>query len=1188
MKNIFAILLGVLFVGFSAQTTTPPTGASSTENYVYSRTYLEAVTTSSTTAKQVQGIQYFDGLGRPKQSIAIKASPLGRDVVTPIVYDGFGRQTREYLPIPQSSTTNGTIYTQNSGLVNYPVSDPTNIYASEKIYSEKVLENSPLDRVFQQVQPGNDWATKPINFDYQTNDSLEVKKYTITTTWTVANTDVYTTTSSLPTITTYADNTLYKNKVSDEDGNVSYEFKNGQGQTLLVRKVLSATQNADTYYVYNEYDQLALVIPPLASAKTALIQSDLDELCYQYRYDNQNRLVEKKLPGKGWEYMVYDQQDRLVLTQDAMLRGTTNNFTKRGWLFTKYDQFGRVVYTGFFANTATRETMQKSLNSMSSNAANNETRDNTGFAQNGLTVYYTKTAFPTGSMTILSVNYYDQYPSDLVTVPTSIQGETLLSAAFQTTEQRSTKSLPLASFVKNIDTDNWTKNYTFYDLKARAIGTHSYNYLGGYTKTESKLDFSGVPTETYTYHKRLSTDTEIVIKERFEYDNQNRLVKHWHNVNNAANDELLTFNEYNELGQLKNKKVGGNAGSPLQSVDYRYNVRGWMTGVNTNTDGSLQTNKLFNYRIFYNTLNPDFTGGTAKYNGNIAEITWKTNYANADDKIRNYSYEYDALNRLLSAKYFAKGTTNDQDYYNENLTYNLNGNIVTLKRYSNPPTGSTTAQKIDDLEYNYENAGYSNKLNKITLPVAEINNPSGYNALQNAISYDANGNMINQFDKNISSISYNFLNLPTEIVLPNSEKINYFYGADGTKIKKVRIINIGSSTATETTDYLNGFQYQSFSSYSENRSSKLLFFPTVEGYYSTDLENNPYNPKAGYVYNYTDHLGNVRLSYYKNSAGVLTILEENNYYPFGLKHSGYNNITGATPSYQYKYNGKELQETGMYDYGARFYMPDIGRWGVLDPLSELQFKHSPYTYTYNNPIFFNDPTGMIGEDPKPVPEFINGGKAKEIDEVVLTKATAKSSKESSISFTGINDLSAYYDARDHMAAAIRNSPAALATEKAEQNLANAMGTFAMGGSNIWASAGWSLFDTWTSYQDPEDQEAIAAVQLAVIGFQLKHGNVKGLQNLVDEVDEVAKVSGWVKKSVFKSLDPSIQKKVAAAIEKGIVAPTGKQGIIKLTASEAAQTGYQYKIKILGKGGDTRIYGNALENGHILFEKRMGH
>ncbi len=83
-------------------------------------------------------------------------------------------------------------------------------------------------------------------------------------------------------------------------------------------------------------------------------------------------------------------------------------------------------------------------------------------------------------------------------------------------------------------------------------------------------------------------------------------------------------------------------------------------------------------------------------------------------------------------------------------------------------------------------------------------------------------------------------------------------------------------------------------------------------------------------------------------------------------------------------------------------------------------------------------------------------------------------------------------------------------------------------------------------------------------------------------------SGWVKRSEFNSLDPSIQKKVADAIKNGIVAPTGKQGIIRLTATEAAQTGYQYKIKILGKGGDIRIYGNAMENGHIVFDKIMGH
>lgn len=75
-----------------------------------------------------------------------------------------------------------------------------------------------------------------------------------------------------------------------------------------------------------------------------------------------------------------------------------------------------------------------------------------------------------------------------------------------------------------------------------------------------------------------------------------------------------------------------------------------------------------------------------------------------------------------------------------------------------------------------------------------------------------------------------------------------------------------------------------------------------------------------------------------------------------MKHEGYNVLAGNS-AYQYKYNGKELQENGTYDYGARFYMPDIGRWG--DPRS--QYTHEAHSYVWNNPIFFNDPTGMTGE-----------------------------------------------------------------------------------------------------------------------------------------------------------------------------------------------------------------------------------
>ena len=161
-----------------------------------------------------------------------------------------------------------------------------------------------------------------------------------------------------------------------------------------------------------------------------------------------------------------------------------------------------------------------------------------------------------------------------------------------------------------------------------------------------------------------------------------------------------------------------------------------------------------------------------------------------------------------------------------------------------------------------------------------------------------------------------------------------------------------SGGALVTTDYINGFQY-------ENNS--LKFFHQPEGF--VEYKNNQYI----YNYIYKDHLGNNRLVYADlNKDGVINpaneIIEENNYYPFGLKHKGYNELATENPSgYKYKFGGKELNnELGLdlYDFGARNYDPALGRWLNVDPLAENSRRWTPYNYAYNNPIYFVDPDGM--------------------------------------------------------------------------------------------------------------------------------------------------------------------------------------------------------------------------------------
>lgn len=989
------VLLLCLFVPFI---TMAQSSLSVTENYTYIKKCLD-----SSCQKKSEVVSYYDGLGRTRQMIGIKETPLGRDLVMPTLYDDSGKKTRDYLPVPQSGTTSGALYQQSNSMTQFPVNDAANFYAGEKTFSEKTFESSPLNRLQQQVQRGNDWASKPVLYTYGVNlPGDKIRNFKVTTTWEDGATKDKPVDTGL-----FSGSELQKRSLKDEDGLESIIFTNAKGQAVLERRVLSTDNYADTYYLYNKYNHLVFVLPPLASvaADIATNTDKQNSLIYQYKYDGKGRIVEQKVPGKGWELKIYDNQDRLVGIQDAELK-------KKGqWLYTQYDKFGRIVITGL-ASGGDRNAEQI----LAAGSGNMLRTNSVVFNRQGMDVFYDPgVTYPHASkwVALLAVNYYDSYPGYNFNpaFPANTPETTFLTET-PTADGRSTQGLSVLNLVKNLEDENWTKNYVYYDVNGRVIGTHSINHLGGYTKMNAKMDFDGNPLQMTTYHLRRPGEAGITVKERFVYDEKKRLKRHYHQVD-SKQEELLTENTYNELSQLVNKKVGGN----LQSIDYAYNVRGWLTDINKGQMAlSDLGGKLFSYKVKYaqkdGITNPDnvlFAGKnvSSRYNGNIAEIDWRSVetpgvYPSLTPK--RYGYAYDNINRLSAGFY-----QNPQNPYSkentESLLYDLNGNITNLYRTSVMDNGSTTATKIDDLIYTY-NGNRAVAIKDISL------NKTGYEGtVGSPMSYDDNGNIISMSDKHISEIKYNILGLPKEMSVdfgPSATNIATLYSADGSKLKKTsKGIVTGYNnvtTTTETIDYLDGFQYykkeittsggngsgtpiteddmttsmaramepMAFSpvlvdptvdpvlgggtigntTLLSDKTADLQFFPTAEGFY--DYTNNRY------IYQYKDILGNARVSFGRNSAGVLEIVDTNDYYPYGMNHLKTGGSYFGQNSYKkYKFLGNELQETGIYDMNARFYMPDVGRFMMHDPLSSITLD--PYGYASGNPMLFTDASGLAND-----------------------------------------------------------------------------------------------------------------------------------------------------------------------------------------------------------------------------------
>ncbi len=821
--------------------------------------------------KVTQTIAYFDGLGRPFQNVATQASPLKQDIVTPVTYDQYGRQGREYLPfvVENNGRYKSNDLTSQASFYSTAATFNNKIKSDAAPWAESAFDNSPLNRITQKGAPGTVWQpnlvtpanAKTIKMDYLTNvdgtlaGQEKIKIWTLTPVTLNSKPEFILASSAY-----YPSNSLYVNVTKDEENRQVREYTDKLGKVILkkVQEVTTAATQTDdhwtlTYYIYDEFERLRFVLQPKFIYRNSVYdglatqpkKDMLDSLSFEYRYDERGRMIYKRVPGAKQVDMVYDQLDRLVLSQDG------NQKVNSKWSFTKYDVLNRPIITGEIASANTWSQMVTAVAGVSTRYETTVSGNSVGYTLNQ--------TYPTAATIndIYTITYYDDY-----TFKTNLALGTAYDASipsgFNGVVNTRTKNLATGSKIRVLQSSpvQWLVTASYYDDRYRLLHSVGDDHLGNKNKITNEY-YGLTPWITKS---QLSHGSVLTSLTETTYDHMGRVKEVWQTMDALpATKTLLASNKYNELGQLIEKNIHStdNGTTFLQSNDYRFNIRGWLTNINNsvlNNDGTYNddSNDLFGMELKYNdVVSINSVNTTAQFNGNISAIQWKTNNLVDATVEKIYGFKYDVVNRLLDATYATKNGSlwnANLSLFDENLTYDKSGNIRTLKRKSSFNSG-TTATLIDDLVYKYK----GNQLDAVLDNATATNKPFGFadgmTLTTGEYTYDANGSMEIDQNKGVvgpsvpdpKGVLYNHLNLPREVRL-GAKKIVYSYDAAGTKLRKIAYDNSG--TEISRTDYVGGIQYE---------SSTLKFMMTAEG---RAVKN------AGvwqYEYFHKDHLGNTRV-----------------------------------------------------------------------------------------------------------------------------------------------------------------------------------------------------------------------------------------------------------------------------------------------------------------------------------------
>ena len=856
---------------------------------------------------------YYDPMLRPTLMVLHKHTPTQNNLVTLNEYDCYARPTKEWLPIMIEATNSLSSSLFKSMATQYYNNDSRPFV--EKSYSTTTWDNGIIMNELVGIQTaGSDMKTHRTKFVSRGNTSDEIKLFQVAPS------------GHLECIGFYDENMLFVKETTDEDGSTKLVYTNLRND-LVMEKI----DNATTYYVYNDLNQLCYVLPPLAANQitngTYCDTVDcLKKYAYVYKYDERGNQIYKRLPGCEPVLMVYDKGDKLVLSQTGSQRAK-GNF----WMVYKYDALRRLVYTAEIdVKEATYEDYLQSFSGwyMRENFSTgtiNHPMSNTG---------YSRSFFHNNPTKLLTVNYYDSYKF-LELMSENVRNHMQFSA-FEDNDTCCAKGLLTGTRTYYLDgSGNYSETVYYYDYRGREIQRRSTNHLDGYDVLSTKYDFVNNITDTWaTKSTRYDTITEHY---QYSYDHANRPTETIYTFNNESPIVLQSYH-YDELGRVRSRHIHNG----IDSVAFCYDIRNQITQIKSSN---------YEQKYYYNQTCP-IGNGTAMptYSGNISATTWTY-----ENQVNGYMYYYDKLNRLKSTYSIINGEWGDY-YYSENFTYDAHGNIATFNRWDDYDVidnlyltynGNQLMRAEDTWEtFNYEAKEYHNN-----------------NTSSDDFAYDANGNMIYDKDRGIAAIRYNLLNLPDTIQFMNGNQIVHRYDAVGNRLTTNYYTRKVTTTVPLGNTLRGTFNTNNYHITREAFHDNCVYTANNRDLFGIEFVHNPegyiryYGPEEHYHFYYIkDLLGNIRETYVHPEAGYKECIQRMQYYPSGLPWEVVYN-----PSEQpYKYNSKEFVEMhGLdeYDSKARWYYPAICRTTTMDPLAEKYYSTSPYAWCGNNTMRFVDPDG---------------------------------------------------------------------------------------------------------------------------------------------------------------------------------------------------------------------------------------